>query len=125
MAKILIVDDDEALLESLVALFEDEGFQVRGLTNGSRLTQSILSFRPDLLLMDVMLPGKDGDELAKTIKSNPETRSLPVILMSAGENLIYRSRLCLANASISKPFDFDELLSLTHEHILNSIGLGP
>ena len=113
--KILIADDEPAARSALEALLRREGFQVHGVGDGATALAECASFRPDLVLLDVLMPGMDGFEVCRRVKATPETRLTPVVLitgLSATEDRI-RGINAGADDFLSKPIDFNELLART------------
>jgi DNA-binding response OmpR family regulator len=83
MKKILIVDDDSDLLFGLNALLTNKGYEIRTLDEGGTAIPVIQEFHPDIILLDVNLPGMDGRKICKLIKHNSTTMHIPVIMISA------------------------------------------
>jgi DNA-binding response OmpR family regulator len=85
MAKkyILIVDDDPDLVETVAMLLESKGYDVGKAYDGIEGEEAIKKRRPDVLVLDVMMPRKDGYKLCKELKSNKWTQDIPVILLTA------------------------------------------
>jgi two-component system, OmpR family, alkaline phosphatase synthesis response regulator PhoP len=85
MAKkyVLIVDDDPDLVETVGMLLESKGYEVGKAYDGIEGEESIKKRRPDVLVLDVMMPRKDGYKLCKELKSNKWTQDIPVILLTA------------------------------------------
>ena len=85
MAKkyILIVDDDPDLVETVAMLLESKGYEVGKAYDGIEGEEAIKKRRPDVLVLDVMMPRKDGYKLCKELKSNKWTQDIPVILLTA------------------------------------------
>lgn len=81
--KILLVEDDKALSEVYTARLEMEGFQVRHVENGEVALSAILDYRPDLVLLDVMMPKISGFDVLDIIRNTPETMNTKVIMLSA------------------------------------------
>ena len=81
--KIWVVEDEEDLLALIYYNFVKEGFAVRGFTSGEEMFSSLALEQPDLILLDVMLPGIDGLEICKRLKSDAKTKLLPVIMLTA------------------------------------------
>ena len=110
MAKrILVLDDDIAVLEAIETALTYEDFEVITIGRTYNIFKSIQEYHPDVILIDFILDGITGGEICKQIKSNPETRHLPVIIISAynsGTELPY-SFGC--DHFIPKPFDLAEL----------------
>ncbi|HEC22433.1 MAG TPA: hybrid sensor histidine kinase/response regulator [Chloroflexi bacterium] len=109
--KVLVVDDDERIVEIFSLLLGREGYQVLPATDGYTALEIIRQEHPDIAVLDVRLPGLDGIELCQRIKSDPETRFLPVILMTGGTTRHRRMDGLKAGASefLNKPLDPAEL----------------
>lgn len=113
--KILIVDDESSARFALELLLRREGFDVREVHDGKSALVECATFRPDVILLDVVMPGIDGFEVCRQIKSTPETRLTPVVLitgLSATEDRI-KGINAGADDFLSKPLDFSELLART------------
>jgi putative two-component system response regulator len=113
--RILIVDDESAARIALATLLRREGFDVRDVGDGAAALTECASFRPDLILLDIVMPGVDGFEVCRRIKATPETRLTPVVLitgLSATEDRI-KGINAGADDFLSKPIDFNELLART------------
>ncbi|MFF5382517.1 response regulator [Pedobacter suwonensis] len=106
--KILIVDDDENIHDIIKLIFEEEHYHIKGILNAneSELERTIADFRPDVILLDILIGQHDGRDVCNRLKNNAETSSLPVILLSAVnmDNLN-----CLPDDTIEKPFDITDL----------------
>jgi twitching motility two-component system response regulator PilG len=104
--KILIVEDEESLLRLESILLTSKGYNVRGAANGQEALEAIEQEQPDLVLLDIMLPGLDGFEVCRRIKHNPLTKDIPVIMVTAkksGEDMA-RGEEVGADWYITKPF---------------------
>ena len=113
--KILIVDDESSARFALELLLRREGFEVREVHDGASALAECATFQPDLILLDIVMPGMDGLEVCRRIKSAPETRLTPVVLitgLSATEDRI-KGINAGADDFLSKPIDFSELLART------------
>jgi putative two-component system response regulator len=113
--RVLIVDDESSARIALATLLRREGFEVRDVSNGEAALSECASFRPDLILLDIVMPGVDGFEVCRRIKATPETRLTPVVLitgLSATEDRI-KGINAGADDFLSKPIDFNELLART------------
>ncbi|MFZ3217542.1 MAG: HD domain-containing phosphohydrolase [Candidatus Acidiferrales bacterium] len=113
--KILIVDDESGARAALEFLLRREGFEVRDAGDGPTAIQECASFRPDLILLDIMMPGMDGFEVCRHIKATPETRLTPVVLITGLSDTEDRIMGINAGADdfLSKPIDLNELLART------------
>lgn len=104
--KVLIVEDEESLLKLESILLTSKGFEVKGVSNGKAALEYLEEEKPDLILLDIMLPEIDGFEVCQRIKSNPETKSIPVIMLTAKKSRedMARGELVGADWYITKPF---------------------
>lgn len=105
-AKILVVEDEEDILELLRYNLEKEGYSLRLVTSGEEAITDAMNSKPDLILLDLMLPGLDGLEVCKALKANRKTAHIPVIMVTAkGEESDIVTGLELgADDYIDKPF---------------------
>ncbi len=117
MARVLIVDDDPAILNMLDELLQDEKYETILATDGNEAISIARSKRPDLILMDLMLPVLDGAEAIRRLKGDPVTESIHIIAMSAGANLRLHADQLPADSVIGKPFDLNTLLAGVALHI--------
>jgi DNA-binding response OmpR family regulator len=115
--RILVVDDEQDILEFLQAILEEEGYEVTTSDKGDYLEHIPLGRRPHLLLVDVLLSGKDGREIVKLLKNKEETKTIPIILFSAHASAEHTARQAGADDFLSKPFDLDILLAKVAHHL--------
>ena len=114
MKKILVVDDDKDTLEVVEFILTSHGFDVRTHPTGLYVNEAVTEFKPDLILLDIMLPGKLGTQVCKEVK----TRSnIPIILFSAHAKETRSFSICRADAFIGKPFNIDGLLNTINDHL--------
>jgi len=119
-AKVLVVDDEPANLKLLRRLFVQQGYPEPALIEDPR--QVLAHCRqtpPDLILLDMMMPGVDGVELCDQLKNDPALRDIPVIFVTARDNLEAETRALVAGASdfISKPFEPELLFASVRAHL--------
>lgn len=108
--RILIVDDDESILDALSLILSDADFIVKAISRGSKTLMEVNRFKPNLILLDVLISGWDGRKICKTLKASDQTKDIPIIMISAHPSA-HRSVIeCGANDFIAKPFDTHELL---------------
>ena len=109
--KILVADDDAQLLGLLARRVRSMGFEVLEAIDGDAAWDTVLDDAPDLVVLDVMMPGLSGWEVCRRIRENHATADLPVIMLTGiGERLNeMTSPLYGADDYIDKPFEFDEL----------------
>jgi putative two-component system response regulator len=113
--KILIVDDESSARAALETLLRREGYDVRDAADGRSALAACSEFKPDLILLDILMPGIDGFEVCRRIKETPETRLTPVVLITGLSDTEDRIRGITAGADdfLSKPIDINELLART------------
>ena len=114
MATILVVDDEPLILQLLVTVLGDEGYATVAATDGAAALEAMARAVPDLVLMDVMMPGPDGREVTRRMREQPRTSAIPVILMSAAAS---PASLPDGVSHLPKPFDLDHLLRAVADHI--------
>ncbi len=104
--RILVVEDEESLLKLESILLTSKGYEVRGVQNGQLALDAIAEEKPDLVLLDIMLPEIDGFEVCRRIKSQEETRHIPVIMLTAKKTRedMARGEKVGADWYITKPF---------------------
>ncbi len=107
MSKLLIVDDEVAILEALTDILSVEGYEVATAANGAEGLKRAGEERPDLILLDLMMPVMDGQEMLRRLKESPDLRAIPVVVMSAGR--VSKSEL-QGSRFLAKPFELDDLL---------------
>ena len=113
VSNILVVDDNRNNLELLSDMLEMEGYYVRTAETGETALKEVLKERPDLILLDIMLPGIDGYRVCETLKKMPDTQDIPIILVSAKSSIedAVRGLEHGADDYIRKPYNEMELLA--------------
>lgn len=111
--KILIADDEPNIVVSLEYLMKREGFDVRVAAHGDEALAGVAEFAPDLLLLDVMLPRRNGFEVCQQLRSDPRWRDLKIVMLTAkGRDIEMQKGLALgADAYITKPFSTKGLVA--------------
>ena len=110
--KILIADDEPNIVISLEFLMKSNGFEVKTAGDGEAALRLVTEFRPDLILLDIMLPLKSGYEVCQKIRENPDVSGMKVVMITAkGRDIEVAKGLALgADAYITKPFSTQDLL---------------
>ncbi|HEY9340275.1 MAG TPA: response regulator [Hanamia sp.] len=117
MSKILVIDDDLDILSVMEILLSMRGYNVEVTAKGENTFPKIETFKPDLILLDVLISGYDGRVICKQLKSNEETKHIPIIMFSAHPGAAATIADYGANDFISKPFDVDHLLKKVKEQL--------
>lgn len=110
--KILIVDDEPNIVISLEFLMKKEGFAVAVACDGEEALAKVVSFAPDLILLDVMMPKKSGFEVCEALRADPALAAVKIVMLTAkGRETEVAKGLALgADAYITKPFSTKELV---------------
>lgn len=110
-ANILIIDDTPANLQVLASMLEEQAHYVRPVNNGAMGLQAALLFPPDLILLDIQMPGIDGFEVCRQLKANERTRHIPVIFISALHEISDKVKAFRVGGVdyITKPFQLEEV----------------
>jgi CheY-like chemotaxis protein len=135
-ARILIVDDERQNRDVLEAMLKPEGFQLLTAAGGEEALALVLQQPPDLILLDIMMPGLDGYQVAARLKRDPASKHIPIIMVTALDNRDARMRGMVAGVDrlLTKPVDraalYDrvrDLLSLGGVRLAGtqSVGKGP
>ena len=117
MAKILIVDDDVTITELMKALMMMEGHQPTIVNDSTKAFDVANSFQPDLITLDLMMPGLSGFDLCKTLHEHPQFANVPILVVTARDDPESRARAMQAGAQdyLTKPFGIDAMLKKIKE----------
>jgi two-component system sensor histidine kinase/response regulator len=117
---LLVVDDQEANIQLLGSMLGKLGFEILPATNGEEALKRLSVRRPDLILLDLIMPGLDGFQICKRIQENPEWAEIPIIFLSASDdkNLVVRALESGGVDYITKPFNKLELISRVRTHLM-------
>ena len=120
--EILIVDDEPSIVVPIQFLMEQQGYSVLIAENGEDALDVIYKYKPDLILLDIMLPRIDGYEVCEIVRLNPEYRDIKIIFLTAkGRKVEIAKGLALgANAYITKPFSNTQLVAKVKELLENT-----
>lgn len=113
LQKVLVIDDEENIIEFVKLGLRYEGFQVESAPDGEQGITLAQRINPELIILDVMMPGIDGIEVCQRLRENPTTRDIPILMLTAKDAVQDRIYGLDAGADdyLTKPFDFDELLA--------------
>ena len=112
LKKVLIVDDSPAQVKLMQGFLEHEGYQPVGLNDPRRVEETISSLRPSVILLDVVMPERNGFQVCRELKGSSEFQGIPVILVTSKDSSSdkYWGEQQGADAYVTKPFTKDELL---------------
>jgi two-component system alkaline phosphatase synthesis response regulator PhoP len=121
---ILVVDDDPDLVEAVCLKLESEDFRVAKAYDGIQAWQRIKEERPDLIILDVMMPKKNGYQVCDEIKQDPEYKDITVVLLTAVGDAVtstsythWDGKTALAEEFIPKPIDLDNLMDIIKDYL--------
>ena len=116
---ILVADDTLKNIQVLGTILRDEGFQINVAQNGKQTLEMVQAVRPDLILLDIMMPEMDGFEACRHLKADPETRDIPIIFLTAkvqSEDIVQGFEVGAVDY-VTKPFNKAELLQRVRTHL--------
>jgi len=115
--KIVVCDDDEAILDVVTDILKDEGYEVHSFNDCSQIAQIVKDFTPDLIILDIWMPKVNVKDTVGALKANASSKNIPVLLISAlneGETI---SKELKVSGFIRKPFNVEDLISVVKKKI--------
>ena len=118
-ARVLVVDDDPEIVTFLATLLELEGIESQVATSAAAALEKLEHGLPNLVLLDIAMPDRDGLDLCRELKQDPRTRDVPVFVVSArpGKDVVDRAYAAGAEEFIRKPFENQELIARIRERL--------
>ncbi|MEN9205500.1 MAG: response regulator [Thermostichales cyanobacterium BF4_bins_65] len=122
LGSILLVDDTLENLEVLDEMLSEKGYETRSASSGQMALRAAQADPPDLILLDIMMPDMDGYEVCTRLKSSSETWNIPIIFISALDDVIDKVRAFQVGGVdyLTKPFFVDEVIARVEVHLENS-----
>lgn len=114
--KVLIIDDDDAILDAIKLALEMEDYQVEISPTADNIEDKIKKSCPSVILLDILLSGNDGRNIAKRLKESEEFCKVPIVMMSAHPSAKIASKEAGADDFLPKPFDIDRLLNIVKKY---------
>ena len=114
---ILICDDDEGILDVATIVLHDKGYNVIALNDCKDVAEKISDYSPDLILLDLWMPGVGGEELAKRLKKDDKTKNIPIVVVSARRDTEEAAKKSGADDFLLKPFDIEQLEYVVEKHL--------
>ncbi len=120
--RILLIEDEPNIVEAISFLLNRDGWEVSTHSNGKGATEAIARVKPDVLVLDVMLPGRSGFDILQELRANPETAGLPVLMLTARGQTKDREMAERLGATrfMTKPFSNTQVLECIQELAGNS-----
>ncbi|MEJ2156470.1 MAG: response regulator [Desulfobacteraceae bacterium] len=124
--KVIVIEDEKDVLTYLMAVLEDQGLQAETLDRNAALAEGVASARPDLILLDVMMPERSGVSIYEELRTTPGLKDIPVIIISGfspdGDSMSVNFQQMLSDPSlplpdgfIEKPMNLDLLITMVHD----------
>jgi DNA-binding response OmpR family regulator len=114
--KILVCDDDEGILDIVKLILENKNYQVKTINSGKGIEKKVSEYSPDLILLDLWIPGMDGREITRVLKRQPKTKKIPIIIVSALNETEKISKEIGADGFLPKPFDINDLIKTVEKY---------
>ncbi len=119
--KVLIVDDSGTIRKTAEAILGKEGYDVKTAGDGFIAFSKIMAFKPNIIFLDIMMPRLDGYQVCSVIKSNPDFKETPVLMLSSKDSVFDKARGKIAGSEhfMTKPFSRDELLGAIKKYVVH------
>jgi CheY-like chemotaxis protein len=116
--RILVIEDDLSIQEFMAMLLEDEGYQVKVANNGLEALDTLHSYKPDLIFLDIAMPVMDGWTFLKTYNNAP---AVPIVALSATANFSVPATTVGLSGFLAKPFNIEDLLDCVIRHLKTGV----
>ncbi|HEV7923564.1 MAG TPA: response regulator [Thermoanaerobaculia bacterium] len=113
---ILVVEDDVPVAQLIAKILQRNGYESEVVADGQSALDRVRSLRPAMILADLTIKGLAGDRLCSTLKSSPETKDIPYVVVSGDADIAEKARECGADDFMGKPFEFDDLIRLVRKY---------
>ncbi|HSX19119.1 MAG TPA: response regulator [Candidatus Saccharimonadales bacterium] len=115
--KILVCEDDEGISGVLSIILSEKGYEVKILSSAKGLVKKVINFSPNLILMDIRMSGVDGREAIKILKTDLKTKKVPIIIVSALDDLASVVKATGADGFLTKPFEIKDLVAVIKKNL--------
>lgn len=113
---ILVVEDDPQVARLISLVLQRNGYQSQVVADGQTALEKARENRPMMIFADLTIKGMGGEQLCSTLKSSPETKSIPYVVVSGDRDIAEKARVCGADDFMGKPFEFDDLIRLVNKY---------
>ncbi|HEX8154592.1 MAG TPA: response regulator [Thermoanaerobaculia bacterium] len=113
---ILIVEDDPQVARLISLVLQRNGYESDVVADGQSALERARQLRPMMIFADLTIKGMGGEALCSTLKSLPETRDIPYVVVSGDRDIAEKARQCGADDYMGKPFEFDDLIRLVNQY---------
>ncbi|MEN4762611.1 MULTISPECIES: response regulator [unclassified Chryseobacterium] len=119
--KILIFDDDTTILEVITIIFEENGYQVEISETSHDILEKVAQYQPDVILMDNWIPKIGGVEATKLLKNHEEFKNIPVIYVTANNDIVALAEQAQADDYVAKPFNLEDLEDKVEKYLKEKV----
>lgn len=116
--RILVVENDREILNVISYILKDEGYNVKSIQSLKGIIELIHTYKPDVILLDIIIPEVESSEICKTIKSTDGIKHIPVIVLSTHPKVTASIKEICADDVISKPFDINNLVQVINDKLV-------
>lgn len=113
---ILVVEDDPQVARLISLVLQRNGYRSQVVADGESALEKARERRPSMIFADLTIKGMGGEALCSAIKSHPETRDIPYVVVSGDRDIAEKARQCGADDYMGKPFEFDDLVRLVRKY---------
>jgi two-component system response regulator MtrA len=113
---ILVVEDDPQVARLISLVLQRSGYESQVVADGQSALEKARANRPAMIFADLTIQGMGGEALCSALKSIPETRNIPYIVVSGDRDIAEKARVCGADDYMGKPFEFDDLIRLVNKY---------
>ncbi len=113
---ILVVEDDPQVARLISLILQRAGEESEIVAEGQTALRRARELRPSLIIADLTIKGMGGEQLCSALKAEPETRSIPYIVVSGDRDIAEKARICGADDYMGKPFEFEDLIRLVRKY---------
>lgn len=117
--RVLLIDDNPHILEAIELILATENYEVHVLSQVQHVLRDVKKLKPSLILLDLLLSGSNGKEVASLLKGTKETKDIPIVMISAHPSAEKAAKQVGADDFLAKPFDIEELLGLVEKYSSN------
>jgi two-component system OmpR family response regulator len=113
---ILVVEDDPQVARLIALVLQRNGHASEVTADGQTALDRALALRPDIIFADLTIKGMGGEALCSALKTHPQTREIPYVVVSGDRDIAEKARLCGADDYMGKPFEFEDLIRLVNKY---------
>ncbi len=113
---ILVVEDDPQVARLIALVLQRNGYESQVVADGQSALERARQTKPSMIFADLTIKGMGGEVLCSTLKSSPDTRDIPYVVVSGDRDIAEKARVCGADDFMGKPFEFDDLIRLVNKY---------